>query len=121
VPLPSTVDTANHRVTARTNHFSLFQVVAMAPSSSVNTIKAFPNPFRPSRRGHMTFAGSVANTRIRVYTFSGELLKTLTTDVTGMVMWDGRNESGEEVASGVYYVLVDANGEQKSFRIAVQR
>jgi hypothetical protein len=121
-PLPSSVDTASRRVIARTNHFSTFQIMQADPSGTVDTVRAFPNPMRPSE-GHtfMTFADLPAEARLRIYTLVGEFVKELNASASGVASWDGTNASGRSVASGVYYVLAEGAGEKKTFKVAVQR
>lgn len=62
-------------------------------------------------------------TTIRIYSQSGILVRELAKDqpVTRGVVpaWDGRNDSGEVVASGVYIVIVNARKFHKRFRVAV--
>lgn len=72
-------------------------------------VLAYPNPYNP-RKGKLTFFGSgVVNndTKIQIMTINGERVKTLretSYDGSGndIVVWDGKNEDGREVASGVY-------------------
>ncbi|HAT71752.1 MAG TPA: hypothetical protein DCS63_02930 [Elusimicrobia bacterium] len=66
---------------------------------------AYPNPFRPKTQRLVTFtvpedilAGGV---QVKVYTAEGELVKKL----DGLA-WDGKNEAGAAVASGVYIFRV---------------
>ncbi|MEW6516343.1 MAG: FlgD immunoglobulin-like domain containing protein [candidate division FCPU426 bacterium] len=60
---------------------------------------------------------------VRVYSQSGTLVRELAKEQTlvrGMVpIWDGRNDRGEVVASGVYVVVVSGNKLHKRFRVAV--
>lgn len=62
-------------------------------------------------------------TTIRIYSQSGTLIRELTKDqaVTRGVIptWDGRNDEGEIVASGVYVVIVNGQKLNKRFRVAV--
>ena len=122
VPLISSVDTVNHIVTARTNHFSLFQVMQVAPSNTVSTAKAFPNPLRPSLgQTAMTFVGLSASARIRIYTLKGIIIKDLTADASGTASWDATNQSGAQAASGVYFVYAQGAGESRTLTVAIQR
>jgi flagellar hook assembly protein FlgD len=41
-------------------------------------------------------------------------------DGDGRIVWDGRNESGDEVATGVYIGNIEANGKNK-IKIAVEK
>ncbi len=122
IPLVSTPDPAGDRVTAKVDHFSVFQLMQAAPSGSVDAAKAFPNPLRPSRgHGAMTFSLLPANARIRIHTMTGRLVKDLSADAVGMASWDGTNQSGQRVASGVYFVYAQGAGEKRTFKVMVQR
>lgn len=121
--LESTVDTLNRRVTGKTNHFSLFQIVSIAPQSGFDGGYVFPNPFRPAL-GHdrIKFAGWPPGARIKVFTISGRLLRTLDADTVGQVLvWDGTDSDGRPLPSGVYYAVVESGGSKKTAKFAVQR
>jgi hypothetical protein len=122
IPLPSQPDPAGDRLTATIGHLSLFQVMQARPAASVNGAVAFPNPFRPAA-GHteMVFSRLPPSSRVRIYTLTGELVRDLSADDIGVARWDGRNSSGQEVASGVYFVLLQGNGGRDTIKVAVQR
>ena len=122
VPLVSSVDALDGIVTAQTNHFSTFQIMAAAPSNTVSTAKAFPNPLRPSQgQSYMTFSALPASARIRIYSLKGVLIKDMTADASGMANWDGTNQSGAGAASGVYFVFAQGAGQSRTLEVAVQR
>jgi hypothetical protein len=122
VPLVSSVDALNGIVVAQTTHFSTFQIMAAAPSSTVSTAKAFPNPLRPSLgQTSMTFSALPASARIRIYNLKGVLIKDITADASGMASWDATNQSGAAVGSGVYFVYAQGAGQSRTLEIAVQR
>ncbi|MHB2026675.1 MAG: hypothetical protein ACYCPQ_08585 [Elusimicrobiota bacterium] len=122
VPLPSSVDISGRIVTAQTNHLSLFQIMQSAPSTTVKTAKAFPNPWRISQGpAAMTFSLLPANARLRIYTLSGLLVKDLTADSAGLAVWDGTNQSGRSAASGFYFVFAQGAGQEITLKIAIQR
>ena len=79
---------------------------------------AFPNPFRLAQANNLSFtippnlAG--ASPTIKIYTVSGQLVKEL----SGLT-WDGRNSSGNLVASGTYIFLVQTSNAQAKGRFAV--
>jgi hypothetical protein len=67
---------------------------------------SYPNPFNPSTTLKFAMANS-GNARLSVYDISGKLICTL---IDGMqtagsheVVWNGKNSSGNAVASGVYF------------------
>ncbi|MDD5304826.1 MAG: hypothetical protein PHS14_17150 [Elusimicrobia bacterium] len=122
VPLLSSVDESNHVVRAQTGHLSLFQVMQSAPSNTVSTAKAFPNPLRPAQ-GHkaMAFIRLPANSRIRIYTLKGVLIRELSANASGMASWDGTNQSGASAVSGVYYMFAQGAGEARTLSVAIER
>jgi hypothetical protein len=122
VPYVSRVNTVDNTVTAEIDHFSLYQIVGAAVPSSLDNVKIFPNPFRPSL-GHtsVTISNVPANSRVRLYTVAGERVKELSADAAGMARWDGTNDSGQKAASGLYFVLVQGAGDKNRLRLVVQR
>jgi len=63
-----------------------------------------PNPYNPNK-GLLTFFGDgivPGETIIKIYTLSGELVKQLRPGTGKEIVWDGKTENGEPVASGIY-------------------
>ena len=122
IPLSSTPDPPNNKVTATTNHFSLFQVVQLLAQDNLSSIKIFPHPFRPAL-GHtvMNFTNLTAGAKLKIYSLLGVKLKELTADNAGTTAWDGTNDWGQKVATGVYLVRIEGNGEKKTVKVAIQR
>lgn len=123
VVLDSSVDTITRKVTGDTNHFSLFQVVAVAPHGDLSRGIVFPNPFRPNA-GHTTlkFGQLPALAKVRIFTISGRLLKQLETDATGQVLsWDAKDKDGNVLPSGVYLALIESGNDRKTLKFAIQR
>ncbi len=80
----------------------------------------YPNPFNPTTTIRFTVHGSRFTvhgpipTTLKIYNIRGQLVKTLLDEEKQpgdySVIWDGKNDNGEEVASGVYfYQLVTEN------------
>ena len=92
---------------------------------SFNDVKYYPNPIRPSKGlnyAKMNFANIPAGTHIKIYTMLGKIVRDLEADASGTAVWDGKNNSGEKAASGVYIVYMeDGNGNKKRIKIAVER
>jgi 1,4-alpha-glucan branching enzyme len=75
--------------------------------SSINYLAPnFPNPFNPSTTIRFSIAQR-QHTSLRIYDVSGRLIRTLINEMYPQgrheVRWDGRNNFGEGVASGVYF------------------
>lgn len=67
----------------------------------------YPNPFRPSEQSKVTIALPASlgqrDLKITIMTVAGERVKTL----TGTNEWDGRNDDGNLVASGLYFYYAE--------------
>lgn len=80
----------------------------------------YPNPFNPQTvvRYEVREPGGVRVT-LAVYDLHGRHVRTLVDDVeepgTKSVVWDGRNDRGESLGSGVYFLRLDA-GTDRSVR-----
>ncbi len=78
------------------------------PTSRVEEVTAFPNPFVVTSAGDRLNFNFLGAATLRIFTVAGEMV--LETQLTSEG-WDGRNQRGEEVASGVYlFVLNDPEG-----------
>ena len=87
-----------------------------APQQSVELLPNFPNPLNPETwiPYHLS---KHADVQISIYDSKGELVRRLDLghqaagyyrDRTQAAYWDGRNESGEQVASGLYFYRLSA-------------
>ena len=71
----------------------------------------YPNPFNPSTqiRYVLPITGQV---KADIYTVFGEKVKTLFTGVqqggAHSLTWDGTNQSGQKMSSGMYYLRIEA-------------
>ena len=78
-----------------------------------------PNPFNPDTRIAFTVPGGARRASLEVYDVKGRLITTLHDGpVDGgrqVVRWMGRDEHGADVASGVYFVRLEADGD-RSYR-----
>ena len=83
--------------------------------STQNMLYNFPNPFNPQTRISL-FAPGNTSAKLAVYNIKGELVKTteMQTDNNGRFnfTWQGLNDQGNPVASGIYLARVIA-GNQK--------
>ena len=100
------------------------QLIAQARNGSLNLTNEqkpvkfelnqnYPNPFNPSTE--IRFSIPVNNkVELRIFNVLGQLVKTLVNDTYSpgehIVRWDGTNDSGSKVTSGVYiYQLKSGN------------
>ena len=78
-----------------------------------NTVKVGPNPFTQTTEiKYRLTANSLQLTAIKVYDLSGRLVKTLLNkhQKSGYytITWDGTNNAGKRVSSGIYFICLDA-------------
>lgn len=68
-----------------------------------------PNPFNPDTEIEF-YLNETGFTELKIFNINGKLVKTLISGETdkgfGSVVWDGRDNSGRSVSSGVYYYLL---------------
>ncbi len=99
---------------------------AFTQASGLDNLVVYPNPFRASKDADVTFDGLLADTKVTVYSMSGEKVAEVSGGETGQVQWNGRNTSGETVAAGPYYYLAsrydtERGWEHKKGLVAVLR
>ena len=89
----------------------------------LSSAHCFPVPFKPSA-GHtkITFTSLTRFARIRIYTISGELVRSLDKfDAGDTLDWNVRNSRGSEVDSGVYIYLIKSGNQTKKGKLMVIR
>lgn len=90
------------------------------PSVKKGRPAAYPAPFRLSQgNGRVALVNFPKSTRVRIFALSGAEVRELYSDETGTLIWDGRDETGGGVASGVY--LAGGEGMDRPVKIIVQR
>ena len=119
VPTESTL--VGNLMTARINHFSLFQVGAAPLFTTANDARIFPNPYYAGRDGFVTFDKMPPNARIRVFTLRGEEVLDQHANGAGLLTWSGTNPFGRSISSGLYIVRVESGGSTKIMKLAVIR
>jgi hypothetical protein len=93
------------------------------PSNRVNSLSQnYPNPFNPQT----TIAFSIkdrANVSLKVYNVAGELVRTLAAESlpagAHTKVWDGRNDAGQPVSSGVYFYKLISNNFQQTKKMVL--
>ncbi|OGS12354.1 MAG: hypothetical protein A2234_07785 [Elusimicrobia bacterium RIFOXYA2_FULL_58_8] len=122
VPLLSSIYPSENRITAQTDHLSLFQLMWTPSSTGLAGARVYPNPFYPSR-GHtrVNFTSLPSEAAIHIYTIAGELVRKLKANTAGIAQWDGKNAAGHKAASGIYLGVIKSGGGKKTFKLAVVR
>ncbi|MBD3347668.1 MAG: M6 family metalloprotease domain-containing protein [Candidatus Eisenbacteria bacterium] len=75
----------------------------------------YPNPFNPVTVVSFTIPEAVERASVRVYNVNGQQVRTLVDGPlsagTRSVRWDGRDDSGRPLGSGIYFARLEADGE----------
>jgi hypothetical protein len=93
-----------------------------SPAARSLAARAVPNPFNPSTRIEFLLP-SRGDLHIAIYDLQGRLVRSLlATDHpagSGSMVWDGRDEAGRTVGSGVYVYRVDTSAESVAGKVAL--
>jgi len=119
------VDEKTGRVYAGSDEgLTSFDTPAILPVESFNGLNIFPSPYILKDGSQLvTIDGLIRDTDIKVVTISGKLIKEFSSPGGRTAFWDGRDEEGNLVASGVYIVIAfDKEGNNvETGKIAVIR
>ena len=87
--------------------------------SDYNNLKIFPSPFLIPSHKKMIVDGLVYNSSMKIMTLDGLVIRDIDSNgisVDGdQLSWDGKNNSGEYVSSGVYLLAITNNSGKNTF------
>ncbi len=101
-----------------TNRNTKALVTARQPAENALKVSVFPNPFRlvsglptSGEESSIVFTNLPAKCTIRIYTVSGELVRTLEHDNpnSGEHVWDQLTDSRQKTAAGIYLYTVESD------------
>lgn len=80
--------------------------------SYVNSISNFPNPFNPTTAIEFSIQNN-SKVELSIYNIKGQKIKTLTnnefTKGSHLIVWNGDDESGKSMGSGIYLYKLNVN------------
>jgi hypothetical protein len=85
----------------------------VTPSIDYSNLRCFPQPFIPGTHQYVTVEGLGEQSGISIVTPSGMPVRNLITQ-SGRIIWDGKNEQGELVGSGVYLIVTQSGNQDQS-------
>jgi ligand-binding sensor domain-containing protein len=81
---------------------------SVTPNASFGKLQISPNPLIVPGSAQVTIDGLVENSQIKILTIDGRVVRLITPPAGRIGFWDGRNDDGEFVASGVYVVVASS-------------
>lgn len=119
-------------VWTQTNSFSIFRILANPPSGDMSNVAVFPIPFYPLRDAKIIidYLPPDKNLKISIYNISGERVRVLDefgSELSGAdakrytAYWDGKNDYGKEVSSGVFFMLITSADKTRVFKVVLIR
>lgn len=98
--------------------------VACDDPAAVDLIGSERNPF--TGMTHIFYAVPLAtHARLSIYNIRGRALRTLVADWVDAgyhsVVWDGRSDSGDRVAPGLYFIRLSASDSHRTTKIVLER
>lgn len=83
----------------------------------------FPNPFNPTTTVRFSVPAGADHVGLRIVSVDGRVVRTLVDGEVGpgphSRVWDGTDDRGESVASGVYFMRLEAGGEVSTRKITL--
>lgn len=104
---------------------AILQTPYTRPKANLSEIRGYPNPFLiGSTEKIFTIDNLADDASVRIYTESGIMVRNISQqEIPGsQARWDGRNDRGDWVASGIYvYLVFTENGQSATGKVAVIR
>ena len=88
------------------NGLTSFDTPSILPVESFNGLNIYPNPL-VIKNGYnlVTIDGLIRNTDIKIISVSGKLVREFSSPGGRTAFWDGRDDDGNLVSSGIYIVI----------------
>ncbi len=103
---------------------SRFETPFTQPAASLSAVSGYPNPFVLDSGPRFFYIDNLTSqVNVRIYTESGHLVRHIPeSEILGSrAIWDGTNDRGKTVASGIYLYLVTDEKGSKAGKVAVIR
>ena len=91
-------------------------------SAAIEKVMAAPNPFNPQTNVSFELA-QAQEVRVSIYGLDGRLIKVLGEGMFSMgphqMVWTGRDQSGRQVSSGIYFVIVKGREDTQRLKVTL--
>jgi flagellar hook assembly protein FlgD len=106
-------------------HDPTFTAVQPAPPVRIAIHGNTPNPFNPRTQLIFEIPGGGRDMQLKIFDVRGRLVRTLLREFRSeglhKVIWDGRDDDGDVVASGTYFAELVAGTERVSEKMLLMR
>ena len=88
----------------------------------IRLFQNYPNPFNSSTTISFSYHRDAENTEINIYNVKGQKVKTLSHDIVATtqlmhsITWDGKDDSGKPVSSGIYLYKLKVDDKTRAVR-----
>jgi hypothetical protein len=118
------LDRENRKIFAYPSKIHSYYLILESVSfNDLSSISVYPNPFNPLKKEKATFISLPEDiSKIKIYNINGEVVRILEREkeiFPPRAFWDGRNQHGYLVASGIYLYVVEGNNKKKVGKIAI--
>jgi hypothetical protein len=97
----------------------------MADAPALNLLRGnFPNPFNPTTTISYNLPAS-GKVKLGVYNLRGQLVRTLVNEAKSAgdhkVVWDGKDERGNTMSSGIYFYRLDTGKHSETRKMMLMK
>jgi len=90
---------------ATVNGLSSLTTTSAQPKEEFDELVISPNPFRIPSSVPLTIDGLVENSTLMILTIDGHRVRQVQTPGGRIGFWDGKDDAGKDVASGIYLIV----------------
>jgi len=98
---------------------------AARPTNSARLVMNVPNPFRSTTQVVFDSPTAGAASAIRIFDTAGRLVRTLLDEAVysgrHQVVWDGKDQNGKQVATGMYFVRLESGQDRYTSKVMFVR
>ncbi len=103
---------------------SVLETPFSEPRAEMQELRIYPNPFKPAEYQTVTIDELTGDVAVNIYSTAGFLVRQYPQNMVlgRRVLWDGLNDEGQSLPSGIYLVVEKSeSGEKKIGKIALIR
>jgi ligand-binding sensor domain-containing protein len=86
------------------NGLSVAQTLSVRPNTDFTEMRCFPQPFIPQQDTELIIDGLAENSQVKISTVDGVLVRSFPISNSRTVVWNGLDELGRPVQSGVFII-----------------